>query len=131
MSRTKAIIRNEWHKRKWLYLMFLALFDIWIFLWIKHIYYDVPQLTKYGKYTVAEIIKYDRYGRSQPFTKYRYKIDNQTYEDSFAYWLTGCPSKNHCVGAKFKLKYSSKNPNIHHIFLEEQLNDSIPLGTQL
>lgn len=104
------------------------LFCLWLGFAIKANYYDIKQLEKHGVFTVSEITSYERGAKGSWYTHYKYSVDGEIYESSINTRLTGCPLKRNCVGSKFKLIYSSKNPNIHNLIEDEQLNDSLKLG---
>lgn len=127
----ESIIRKEWRARKVFYIVMVGLFLACIsFVW-KGKYYDRDQLKKYGAYTVAEMTEYGKYGKNQPVTRYRYKVGEEVYETSRTGWLGLCPDKDYCIGAKFALLYSTYNPSIHKLLLNDQLEDSLDLGIYL
>lgn len=80
--------------------------------------FEEYELNNHGKITEAKIIDF-RYGSNSSYTlKYVFYVNKKKYEDSRRFSFFECDNgKNGCVGQKFKVIYSYRNPKINEINL--------------
>jgi hypothetical protein len=71
------------------------------------------EIERYKKETVGTITKYKRDGYSGRITYYEYHVDGRRYEKQAREikWFRDCLKTKWCIGKKYVVSYSSKNPS--------------------
>lgn len=83
---------------------------------------DIEEIKIYSEESVGIITDYSRIG-STVYMEYEYSVDGVKYlnETNPNRYFKNCETNKDCVGRKFIVKYSRKNPNKSLIFLREEI----------
>lgn len=116
----RKILINHWNKFKkrslydkgftFLFIAFLIVYGINDALEEKRLF---DEIEKFKEETVGTITRYERNGSSGSITYYEYYVDNRRYEKPAREikWFNGCLKTKWCIGKKYVVHYSAKNPS--------------------
>jgi hypothetical protein len=86
------------------------------------------ELEELGEFTVGKVLEYGRDGHSSRYVKYEYEINGLRYTENegVKHWLKDCEETEWCIGKKYKVRYSTKDPENSRIYLKKPVDDSLP-----
>lgn len=104
-------------------VIFVAVLSVAIVKW----YFDYKgdkEIESYGGKTVATIVDYYLVGEASFYVKYNYSVNGVVYENHETpnSLFIDCEKDKKCIGRKFELRYSIKNPGICKIILEHEIS---------
>jgi len=105
-------------------LVFIAVLSVAIVKW----YFDYKgdkEIDLNGDKTIATIVDYYLVGEASFYVKYQYLVNGVIYEnhETPSVYFIDCENDKKCIGRKFELRYSIKNPRICKIILEHEINN--------
>ncbi|MEQ8243624.1 hypothetical protein [Fulvivirga sp.] len=85
--------------------------------------FDLHEIEQNLATTSGEIIDYYIIGVDSPRLTYKYEVDGKTYENTTSVFAKffDCAETRLCIGRKFEVSYSSKNPEISEIDLNKEV----------
>ncbi|MGY6649666.1 hypothetical protein [Wenyingzhuangia sp. IMCC45574] len=93
----------------------LGLFLLWQVI---NNYDDQKEVSIYGKKIIGEVVKFDYGSRGFCSIDYSYSVDGKKYRGSVGVTKFDCEDGTKCcIGKKFYVYYSSKNPEYSRIYL--------------
>jgi hypothetical protein len=102
------------------YLAF-SIVIIWLFYNLYHGYIYNKEINEFGVSTVGKITKL-KVASKRPYLDYRYNINGKRV---FSDTPIGIDSAK--IGEFYKVIYSSKNPEVTRIYLEEKITDIVAI----
>jgi hypothetical protein len=97
-------------------------------------YFNYREISEYQGETIGEIVEYYKVGVDKVFLKYSYEVDgkvlSRTVSVFFFSRINNCEKTQECIGRKFRVSYSKKNPWKSEIDLSKEIKDS-PSGASV
>lgn len=118
MTKTSVLLSVKKYKVVFLIGLFLLVY------WGK-LKYDFSKIVNNGTIGICYVISYNTRGKSGPYLKYIYYINNEKLINSVT---TNGKVQSYQKGKYYRIKYLKDNPSESVLYLDKQITDSITIA---